>query len=38
MSSVEAPLCTSCGHHHEQGVKCLICGHVGKSQIFAKMR
>lgn len=34
----EIPLCTSCGHCHEQGIKCTVCGHVGKSQIFAKMR
>lgn len=32
------PLCTSCGHYHAQGVRCSICGHVGKSQIFVKMR
>mmetsp|Transcript_31410 Transcript_31410/g.34295 ORF Transcript_31410/g.34295 Transcript_31410/m.34295 type:complete len:226 (+) Transcript_31410:125-802(+) len=37
-SGEEIPLCTSCGHHHEQGVKCTICGHVGKSQIYMKMR
>mmetsp|Transcript_30373 Transcript_30373/g.29022 ORF Transcript_30373/g.29022 Transcript_30373/m.29022 type:complete len:211 (+) Transcript_30373:198-830(+) len=34
----DIPLCTSCGHRHIQGVKCHICGHVGKSQIYQKMR
>ena len=34
----EVPLCNSCGHRHIQGVKCSICGHVGKSQIYHKMR
>ena len=32
------PLCSVCNHHHEQGVKCDICGHVGKSTIYPKMR
>eukprot|EP00966_Prymnesium_polylepis_P196320 4549929-Prymnesium_polylepis.1 len=24
------PICDVCGHCHVQGVKCKICGHVGK--------
>jgi hypothetical protein len=24
------PICDVCGHNHVQGVKCKICGHVGK--------
>ena len=24
------PICDVCGHNHMQGVKCEICGHVGK--------
>ena len=24
------PLCDVCGHNHVQGVKCQVCGHVGK--------
>ena len=24
------PICDVCGHNHVQGVKCQICGHVGK--------
>ena len=24
------PICDVCGHCHVQGVKCTICGHVGK--------
>ena len=32
------PLCASCGHHHYIDIKCEICGHVGRSQIFIKMR
>jgi hypothetical protein len=24
------PVCDVCGHNHIQGVKCQICGHVGK--------
>ena len=24
------PICDVCGHNHVQGVKCTICGHVGK--------
>ena len=33
-----APLCNVCGHNHVQGVKCHICGHVGRSQIYQKMK
>ena len=32
------PLCVSCGHHHYLDIRCEICGHVGRSQIFYKMR
>ena len=35
---MDVPLCPSCNHHHIQGVKCTICGHVGRSQIFPKMQ
>ena len=38
VDSGEIPLCDSCGHRHIQGVRCTICGHIGKSQIFVKMR
>lgn len=38
MINEEDPLCDSCNHRHVQGVKCLICGHVGRSQIFMKMQ
>eukprot|EP01041_Mallomonas_annulata_P002344 gene2344-4557_t len=34
----DVPLCPSCNHRHVQGVKCHICGHVGRSQIYQKMR
>jgi len=34
----EVPLCDTCGHHHVPGIKCSICGHVGKSNIFKKMK
>mmetsp|Transcript_16532 Transcript_16532/g.16642 ORF Transcript_16532/g.16642 Transcript_16532/m.16642 type:complete len:211 (+) Transcript_16532:387-1019(+) len=34
----EIPLCPSCNHRHIQGVKCHICGHVGRSQIYSKMK
>lgn len=34
----DIPICGSCGHRHILGVKCSICGHVGKSQIFTKMK
>ena len=34
----EVPLCATCGHHHVPGVKCTVCGHVGKSNIFKKMK
>ncbi|ETV72826.1 hypothetical protein H257_12183 [Aphanomyces astaci] len=27
-------LCRVCNHHHEDGVKCTICGHIGKSKVF----
>jgi hypothetical protein len=27
----EVPLCAVCNHRHVQGVKCEICGHVGKT-------
>ena len=25
-----APLCDVCGHHHHQGERCEVCGHIGK--------
>ncbi|ETV98269.1 hypothetical protein H310_08983 [Aphanomyces invadans] len=27
-------LCRVCNHHHEEGVRCSICGHTGKSKVF----
>jgi hypothetical protein len=35
---MSAPLCQFCKHHHHQGIKCEICGHVGKSNLYSKMR
>ena len=32
------PMCETCGHQHVPGVKCHICGHVGKSKIPTKMK
>lgn len=32
------PLCTTCNHRHAQGIRCPICGHIGKSQIYPKMK
>ena len=32
------PMCTVCNHRHVQGVRCTVCGHVGRSQIYQKMR
>ncbi len=34
----ELPLCLTCNHRHYDGVKCSICGHIGKSNIFIKMQ
>lgn len=34
----ETPLCEVCKHHHHQGSKCSVCGHVGKCSIFPKMK
>lgn len=34
----ECPLCDVCKHHHLQGVKCTICGHVGRSNVLARMK
>lgn len=34
----DIPLCTVCNHKHVQGIKCAVCGHVGRSQIYQKMR
>ena len=32
------PMCTVCNHRHVLGVRCTVCGHVGRSQIYQKMR
>mmetsp|Transcript_10889 Transcript_10889/g.13673 ORF Transcript_10889/g.13673 Transcript_10889/m.13673 type:complete len:263 (+) Transcript_10889:39-827(+) len=32
-----APLCTVCSHHHNQGEKCPICGHKGKGKIYQRL-
>ena len=37
-TSNELPLCTVCNHRHEQGVKCTICGHVGRSHMYLRMK
>lgn len=34
----EIPMCLVCNHRHVQGQKCCICGHVGRSMIYQKMR
>ncbi len=34
---MDIPLCKVCQHPHVLGVKCTICGHVGPSNIYAKM-
>ena len=34
----EVPICGFCSHRHHQGIKCTICGHVGKSNLYLKMR
>mmetsp|Transcript_26006 Transcript_26006/g.48850 ORF Transcript_26006/g.48850 Transcript_26006/m.48850 type:complete len:211 (+) Transcript_26006:111-743(+) len=31
------PLCKGCNHHHHQGTKCSVCGHVGQSHLYARM-
>ena len=33
-----ADVCGVCNHRHHQGTKCGICGHVGKSQIYHRMK
>lgn len=38
MELEEAPLCGVCKHHHHQGTKCDVCGHVGKCHIYPKMK
>ena len=38
ITTQSAPYCETCKHHHEQGVKCAICGHIGRSTIFLKMK
>jgi len=32
------PICAVCQHPHIQGVKCHICGHKGRSNIYQKMQ
>lgn len=36
--SEPVPYCNVCGHHHEQGTRCPICGHSGRANVFKKMR
>lgn len=36
--SPDIPLCPTCNHHHVLGTRCSVCGHVGKSNIFPKMK
>ena len=38
MDLEDAPLCGVCKHHHHQGSKCDVCGHVGKCHIYPKMK
>jgi hypothetical protein len=33
-----APFCEICRHNHVQGVKCSVCGHAGRANIYKKMR
>jgi hypothetical protein len=35
---MEGPYCEACQHYHAQGVKCTICGHIGRCNIFQKMK
>lgn len=35
---VDLPWCDTCNHRHQQGVKCSLCGHIGRSQLYQKMR
>lgn len=37
-ADMTAPMCNVCNHHHHQGVKCGVCGHVGRCNIFPKMK
>jgi len=32
------PFCNTCRHYHTQGVACPQCGHIGRSNIFTKMK
>ena len=32
------PYCATCRHYHVQGCACPECGHIGRSNIFTKMR
>lgn len=34
----DVPMCATCQHRHVLGVRCDICGHTGKSNIFSKMQ
>lgn len=38
MDMEEEPLCGVCNHHHHQGIKCSVCGHKGRCNIFPKMK
>ena len=38
IAAAEVPMCLVCNHRHVQGQKCSVCGHVGRSQIYQKMR
>ena len=31
-------MCGVCNHHHHKGTKCSVCGHVGRCNIFPKMK
>jgi hypothetical protein len=34
----EIPFCDVCKHRHIQGIKCSLCGHIGRSNIYPKMK
>lgn len=38
MPACVGPMCFVCGHEHEQGVRCSICGHTGKANAYKKIR
>ena len=37
MEECEVPFCKVCKHYHEENIRCLSCGHIGKANLFEKM-